>query len=1021
VLNDNGGNVNGAITTAAAGSGTLNTAGTVGITGAIGATNALAAVNVNSGALTLGGNLAATTSTVASGATLNLASSSTVSGALVDNGTVNLGSGTTTITGSVGGSGVLDVAIGANGHSVLANASAGTNLNGLTITPVFAAGATATAETLVFDHTGGGGVTLGNVAVTSTNSSQLVWSLSKATAAGTDGQGNSYGVGDLVLIAAAPVAVNSGGTVDVVNAGSPVNVTGGSGTTAATITTVGAGGTVAVSAGTPNIGTITSGGTVNIGTGGNANIGAVQNATLAVGTGANATVIAVSGGSNLTVGTGSGAVVGTVADSAMTVNSGAGSTVSVTSVTGASNLTVGSGSTVSVQNLSVGATGGVAIGTGSTVSVTPTTGTNTAFNGSLTGGTLQMNGAGTLTLNPVGVVTTTLSVPQGTVALAAGATVNAPVTVSTGGTVTMASGSTITAPVNVNTGGAFTVASGATINTTQPVAVSGGSLLVSGTITAPVTVANGGNFGGGGTVIGDVTLGNGGVFQPGHSPALTSVAGNVGQGSGSTLSLDIDGGVKASAAASGAGTYSAVAITGGAYTIGSTAIIQINLRNITGSANNSYIPPVWVAPTPGAHQFQVVTADGGVIGTFGTTNLATAGLLPGTYFKVSYDADDVYLDVTRKSLQVQPTNSANAGALFGAANYSGANQQMTSLVNSVVNLTTVGDANHAAAQLRPNVNGGVTLGAMQATTQALNIVGGRTDQLRTGGSGVSSGETALGFALWGKGFGFFGNQGSRDGIDGYKANTEGLAFGADTAVLPGTRVGAAVSWADTRVLAQGDNTGSSLGIDSYQGTLYTAYNGQPWYLNGAVGVTYHDYSGSRQVNFTGFSDIAHSNFSGMQYTAKADGGYPFALGGGTVLTPTAGVTYSQLDQRAYSETSGSGSALVVGAATTASVKSLVGGKVEQSFTAEGTSVTPEFRLGWQHEFDATAQQTTAQFVGGGGAFPTTGARPNQDTAVVGLGVTLMKSQDVSASINYDAEIGEHYTGQTGSLQIRSEF
>jgi uncharacterized protein with beta-barrel porin domain len=997
ITNNLGGTITGAIKTSSY-SDVLNLNG--------GAING--AVSVNNGVLNLNGGSITGNTTIGNGGTLNqLAASSTLTGSLsTSNATVNLSANNLAITSTVtAAGGVFDVGIGAGNHGCLTDTAAGNNFSGLTIAPVYTSAPVTTGETLVF--VSGGSSTTSNVAVSQPNPTAVIWSLGTATSSGIDAQGYAYQSGALLLTAQAPTPVSGTNTIGTVSSGAPVTVTGGT----PTISQVASGGIVAVTSGTPTISQVASGGSVSVNSG-----------TPSITTVASGATVSVTGGT---------ATVGTVQDAVINVSSGGNATV--TQVGGASALTVGTGSTVAVSNLATTSGGSVSIGSGATVSAGTTSST---FDGTLSGGgTLQKTGAGTLTLGSTAAVSTSLAVQQGTVAVTSGASITAPVTVTSGGNMVINSGATIvntqtmavsggdmtvsgnlTAPLTVSNGGTLTVSNNATVSSSTPLAISGNSsLAISGTVDAPVTVASGGDLGGSGTINGNVTIGSGGILSPGHSPATTNITGAVTQMSGSTLSLDIDG----PTTGTGAGHYSSVAITG-SYAISAGATIQVNLRNITGAATNSYSPAIGT-------EFTVVTATAGVTGTFGTLVQPT-GI--GTRFGVLYTADAVELVVTSAGLAALPPVAANAGSVNAIANYTGSNSHLLSLQTAVLNLTSPADINKAGAQLRPAVNGGQTSGAMQATVQVFNLIGSHNDQINmaaTHGTGVSAGEAPLGLGVWGQAFGFLGDQAASGGIDGYQASTGGFAIGGDSAVNSSTRVGLALSWANTGISDKGDTSGSSARIGSTQGSVYSNFANGPWSLNGMFGLTYHDFRTTRLVDMTGYSDTAYGHFDGWQYSGRVNGGYSIPLGDKAVVTPTAGLTYSYLTQASYSETSNGGSALTVASSSTDSLKSTLGGKLDKSFDAGSYEMTGEFRSSWQHEYRNTAQQVTAQFAtdsanfAAGSGFTATGAAPGRDSALIGLSMGLNTASDVKASLNYDTELRGGYNGQTATLQIRTEF
>jgi len=154
--------------------------------------------------------------------------------------------------------------------------------------------------------------------------------------------------------------------------------------------------------------------------------------------------------------------------------------------------------------------------------------------------------------------------------------------------------------------------------------ISGGRLLVNGSIISDSTVMRYGTLGGIGQV-GRVLVTSGGTLAPGNSPGTLVANGSVVQEAGSNISIEIDG----VGHANGAGNYDRLVLNGlqAQYIAGGTA--SIFLRGISGDATNTYSPPL-------GQGFQVVTAPGGILGSYSAIGQPTDGLLPGTRLDVVY-------------------------------------------------------------------------------------------------------------------------------------------------------------------------------------------------------------------------------------------------------------------------------------------------------------------------------------------------------------------------------------------------
>jgi outer membrane autotransporter protein len=382
-----------------------------------------------------------------------------------------------------------------------------------------------------------------------------------------------------------------------------------------------------------------------------------------------------------------------------------------------------------------------------------------------------------------------------------------------------------------------------------------------------------------------------------------------------------------------------------------------------------------------------------------------------------------------------PINSAttsNATAsLGGLFNYSGTNAGLLAVFNPAAALGNAATANSAGAQLSPAAVSGAAVQASNAAAQAVFIEAAtHVDHLRTaqanGDSGVATGESTGSPALWGQAFGGQSKQDLRDNVAGYHAGYNGVLIGADTTLSDSWRAGGLLSYANTSVASDGDNAGSSVHVVSYGLAGYASYAGAPWYLNLMAGAARQQYNTVRTIGFAGFSGANNGSFKGMQYTTSMQAGYPLNLDAwmpGTTLTPLAGLSYSTLRQDGYVE-SGSAAALNVNAANSNSLKSELGVKLDRAFASAYGKIVPSLQASWRHEYHNTRLQSGASFAAdttGATSFTTQSASPIPNTGVLALGVTLIKSQNLSISARYTLEAASGYTAQTGDVLLRWQY
>ena len=560
--------------------------------------------------------------------------------------------------------------------------------------------------------------------------------------------------------------------------------------------------------------------------------------------------------------------------------------------------------------------------------------------------------------------------------------------------------------------------------TSSTVKFQGGTTTFTGNISSnSVTIASGSTL-----VLGsDSTIASGGIIDNGTLDLGTY---KLTQTNDPSLGVNLDS----------SGDIIKTTINANAHTHGYIVLTHANASSWTSSDLSSVtvVPVIIGSVTSGSKyvllvsQANTVLVPTSITASHGVnwTASAVAGTGQTDTDGVSYGTGTTDIILTAGgSTTAATTTMANSKGLTALANYSGSNAAMLSLSNAVNNLTSTADIEKAAAQLRPSVNGSTTQAALGAVGQAINTISIRTDSVRaasaeTGGrdgTGVSSGEMLRGLGIWTQGFGSSANQDKRLGVDGYSADTYGLAFGADTKVMEPVRVGLSFAYARTNVDDSGDRAGSGQKINSYIGSLYGTYTANRWYMDGALTYGHHDYAGTRVIAITGAAtQVAKSSYAGEQYGTKAEVGVPFA-GGRATLTPLVSLAYNHLNQDGYTET-GAAAALTVGASSTDSLKSGLGAKVSATIAQLGDwNVKPNARAMWNHEFNTSSQNQTSTYVAGGASFTDASAQTAAESFDLGIGFDMASVRNMVVSAKYDAGLSDRYVSHTGSLQFRAEF
>jgi uncharacterized protein with beta-barrel porin domain len=134
--------------------------------------------------------------------------------------------------------------------------------------------------------------------------------------------------------------------------------------------------------------------------------------------------------------------------------------------------------------------------------------------------------------------------------------------------------------------------------------------------------------------------------------------------------------------------------------------------------------------------------------------------------------------------------------------------------------------------------------------------------------------------------------------------------------------------------------------------------------------------------------------------------------------------YFHVDQTSFSESGASSLNLAVSPAALNTLYSRVGVAIAQPMTLGDTSMLPEFRAAWLHNFLDTQGQFAASLVGAGTAsFNQVGAAIGRDAGDLGVGVSFAIAQttlpgQMSGFVQYDATLAAHQTANAIAAGLR---
>ncbi len=554
--------------------------------------------------------------------------------------------------------------------------------------------------------------------------------------------------------------------------------------------------------------------------------------------------------------------------------------------------------------------------------------------------------------------------------------------------------------------------------------VNGGTLDVEGSIASSslTTVNAGATLTGAGTV-GNTTIANGGTFIPGSGMPGSSmtVAGNL------------------------------------AFQSGALYLVQLNpatssFANVTGTASlNGSAGAAFLAGNYVAKQYTILTAAGGVSGTFGSFN--TLNVPSGFQASLSYDATHAYLDLflnfapphlntNQQSVANALTNFFNTTggipAVFGALTPAGLTQVLGE--SATVSQQTTFDAMNLFMSLLTdpfvegrgnNVSAGAGATAFAgADEQALAYAAGgkpRSKSERDAYAAVYRKAPVMAdpftqrWSVWAAGYG--GSQTTDGnaplGSNNTRSSIGGVAVGADYRFSSDTVAGFAIAGGATNFSVNGLGSGRS---DLFQAGAFVRHTVGPAYISAALAYGWQDITTDRTVTIAG-TDLLRAHFNANAYSGRVEDGYRFVTPwlGGIGITPYAAGQFTTFDLPAYAEQAIAGAntfALSYAGKSATDTRSELGLRSDKSFAVQNGIFTLRGRAAWAHDFNTDRSIGATFQTLPGASFVVNGAAHAADSALVTASAEMKWLNGFSLAGTFEGEFSNVTSSYAGKGVVR---
>lgn len=490
-----------------------------------------------------------------------------------------------------------------------------------------------------------------------------------------------------------------------------------------------------------------------------------------------------------------------------------------------------------------------------------------------------------------------------------------------------------------------------------------------------------------GTLTADITVDSGGIINVGESAAV--IDGEATFNSGSTLKISVsdngNGSLTADKITGNKGAKLALNVTK-EMEIGESAEITL----LKDKISNNFTDEI------SNKRYKITGKDGGV-------------------YTITYEnsASDVIADEGGNANNVSTGEAWDSLDVTEISGDSESNAIRQEIAENLKDLSQNDSKTYVEAltALAPEVAPLVPKTQSEIVNQIFGAVGSRLNHNLDGANrrGVSSGDSSSEAAVWVQGLYNKAKLNDTEKARGFDTNTYGTALGLEKYFGRFSKMGISYAYNSTDI----SGFKREVDADTHTGTLYARYQPNRWFINSIAAYSHSDYNEEKDVAGT----KVEANYQADTISAQVNTGYDIAAGY-SVLTPDIGLRYLHTTQDDYTDSAGQ----KISADDSDTLTAEIGLKwtADCRLKYNGALLRPELRIAAAYDAVNNGNETSVTLANNT-AYRVEGEKLEPFAVRAEAGITAQIYDSAELALGYSGEFRDDYQNHSALISAKYKF